>query len=151
MKNFTQRFLDGEQVQSRVLGFQEWMDVTNPTFEPDQEYRIKPKQFKFEVENEVTADSLLNDASKLLTERGKDYDKPEGERSMARIVAAFNAITGKEMTEVEGWEFMECVKAVRTHTGKTYHEDSMIDKISYAALKAEAGIKSNLTKAINGK
>lgn len=80
-----------------------------------------------------TAPDLLADAAAILAERGRERDKPNGERSMARAVAAFNAITGHDLTEVEGWRFMVCLKMARG-TGP----DDCLDLIGYAALAAEA-------------
>lgn len=85
----------------------------------------------------MTAPQLLNRAAELLEERGKQYDKPTGERSMAKTVSAFNAITGRDMTEREGWEFMLVLKQVRLFQATTHHQDSAEDAISYAALLAE--------------
>ena len=82
---------------------------------------------------------LLHAAADLMAERGKDYDQPDGERSMARAVAAFNAVTGRDLTETEGWGFMLLLKLVRQHQAKGWHKDSGRDAIAYAALMAEAG------------
>jgi len=97
----------------------------------------------------MKAEKLLKQAADVMNQRGKDYDKPDGERSMARTVAAFNLITGQNLTETEGWQFMETLKAVRIFTGKTRHEDSMLDGIAYASLKAESGINENIHHALN--
>ena len=87
----------------------------------------------------MKAEQFLRNGADVLAERGKEYDKPEGERSMARTVAALKAITGKELTEAEGWLFMECLKNVRQwQNPDRYHEDSAVDCVNYAALKAEA-------------
>ena len=85
-----------------------------------------------------TAPELLTRAADLMAERGKQYDQPQGERSMGRAVTAFNAITGQILTEAEGWLLMECVKNVRLWQRPGYHADSAEDCIAYAALKAEA-------------
>ena len=50
-----------------------------------------------------SAPELLNKAATLMAERGKQYDKPEGERSMAQTVAIFNLHHGLGMTEAQGW------------------------------------------------
>jgi hypothetical protein len=84
------------------------------------------------------AAEMLGRAAALLHERGQSYDKPEGERSMARTVSAFNAITGRDLTEAEGWLFMQQLKQVRLFTRSGYHADSAEDNIAYAALMAEA-------------
>jgi hypothetical protein len=70
--------------------------------------------------------------------RAKEYDQPEGERSMGKTVEAFNSITGRDLTEAEGWLFMEILKNVRMFQAPGYHADSAEDCIAYAALKAEA-------------
>lgn len=87
----------------------------------------------------MKAEQFLRQGADVLAERGKEYDKPEGERSMARCVAAFNAITGKDLTEAEGWLLLQTLKDVRQwqNPGR-YHEDSAVDCVNYSALKAEA-------------
>lgn len=81
---------------------------------------------------------FLKAAIRIQEERGKEYDKPEGERSMAAVVVAFNAITGQSLTEAQGWLLMEILKNVRLFTASGFHCDSALDGIAYASLKAEA-------------
>lgn len=81
---------------------------------------------------------FLNQAATTMAERGKQYDQPTGERSMARTVAAFNAITGQSMSESDGWLFMLILKQTRQWSTPAYHEDSAIDSVAYAALLAES-------------
>ena len=85
------------------------------------------------------AEGLLNSAAGKLRDRVTEYDKPEGERSAAQTVTAFNAITGRDLTESEGWLFLQLLKDVRqwSNVGK-FHADSAIDSVGYAALKGEA-------------
>lgn len=90
------------------------------------------------VEQPSTAPELLNQAAQLLAERGKQYDKSGEERSAAAIVAAFNAITKRDLTPGEGWLFMVLLKAVCFYSNtETPHRDSLEDMIAYAALHAE--------------
>lgn len=84
------------------------------------------------------APELLGRAAAHMHERGKTYDAPEGERSMGKAVAAFNAITGHALSESEGWLLLQVLKDVRLFTRSAYHADSAEDCIAYAALKAEA-------------
>lgn len=84
------------------------------------------------------APELLGRAARHMHDRASTYDKPEGERSMGRAVAAFNAITGHTLNESEGWLLLQVLKDVRLFTRETYHADSAEDCIAYAALKAEA-------------
>jgi hypothetical protein len=85
-----------------------------------------------------TAPDLLKQAAQLLAERGQQYDKSGNERSAAKIVAAFNAVTGRDLTPGEGWLFLVMLKAVRFYSNtETPHRDSLEDMIAYAALHAE--------------
>lgn len=87
----------------------------------------------------MKAQDYLHKAAALMDERGKQYDQPEGERSMGRAVLAFNAITGKDLTEPEGWLLLQVLKDVRQwQNPATFHADSAEDCVAYAALKAEA-------------
>ncbi len=77
-----------------------------------------------------------------MVERGKTYDPSGGEeRSMPRIVAAFNAIRGKDLTETDGWVFMQCLKMVRGAVTPG-HIDSSLDGVAYAALAGESALRS---------
>lgn len=86
----------------------------------------------------VMAPELLGRAAAHMHDRASTYDAPMGERSMGKAVAAFNAITGRDMSESEGWLFMTVLKHVRGFTRSDYHADSFEDGIAYAALMAEA-------------
>lgn len=84
-----------------------------------------------------SAYSIIWQAKKEMVEREEAYDAPGGERSMAKTVAAFNAIHGLGMTEVQGWQFMELLKIVRSSQGK-FKADNFVDGAAYAALAGEA-------------
>lgn len=87
----------------------------------------------------MKAPDLLRRAAEIMDERGKQYDKPDGERSMGRAVTAFNAITGRELTEAEGWLLLQVLKDVRQwQNPNKAHQDSLEDCIAYASLKAES-------------
>lgn len=84
------------------------------------------------------AENFLMQAAELLAERGKQYDQPDGERSMGKTIGAFNIITGRDLTEAEGWLIMTLLKRVRQYSGQGYHKDSAEDGVTYGALEAEA-------------
>jgi hypothetical protein len=86
----------------------------------------------------ISAIEFLERAADLMLERGQEYDTPEGERSMARTVAAFNVLTGNILSEQDGWMFMLLLKLARQQQSETWHQDSSEDAIAYAALMAEA-------------
>ena len=89
-----------------------------------------------------TAVEFLTKAGNLLIERAAQYDQPGGERSMGKTVDAFNTITGRTLSEAEGWFFMMMLKQVRFfQNAKCPHRDSIEDLIAYSSLFAEATMK----------
>lgn len=104
--------------------------VTHPLFPRD-----KPSKPSLPEPTKLDAPMLCKRAYDLLSERGKQYDGSNQERSMASTVAAFNAAYGTTMTELQGWHFMCLLKMVRQRAGG--HVDSAEDLIAYAALAAE--------------
>ena len=88
--------------------------------------------------NPTKAQDLLHRAADLMDERGKQYDQPSGERSMAATVAAFNAIAGYHLTEADGFLLMAILKMVRDQQRETPHRDSIEDLVAYASLYGEA-------------
>jgi len=87
---------------------------------------------------EPLAAELLGRAARHMHDRASTYDEPGGERSMGKAVSAFNAITGRSLTESEGWLLLQVLKDVRNFSREKPHQDSLEDCIAYAALKAEA-------------
>ncbi len=87
---------------------------------------------------------ILNEAVAIMAERGKSYDKSggEAERSMPKIVAMFNALTGHELTPEQGWKFMCCLELARSEQGE-YREDNYLDGAAYMALAGEEASEAN--------
>lgn len=83
----------------------------------------------------VTAPSILLKAREHLQDRAASRDS-DGERSMARTVAIFNAATGLTMSEAEGWLFMLALKIARSQAGG-YNADDFEDLTAYGALLGE--------------
>lgn len=86
----------------------------------------------------TSAIDFLERAADLMKERGKEYDSPEGERSAQSAVSAFNAITGRDLSESEAWLFMLVLKLTRQSAKKGFHRDSAEDAVAYSALMAES-------------
>ena len=86
----------------------------------------------------MKAPDILKKSAQHMIDRAATYDKPEGERSMAQTVKAFNTITGRDITTAEGWLMMAVLKQVRAfqNPGKP-HVDSLEDGPAYLALMAE--------------
>ena len=96
---------------------------------------------KMENKQDVTAADILRAGLKHMEDRATTYDKPEGERSMAATVAAFNAVTdGKVDTEEKGWLFMVLLKIVRSQQGD-FKLDNYEDGGAYFGLMGEAANK----------
>ena len=86
----------------------------------------------------MKADTILEKAAQHMRDRAAIYDKPEGERSMGKTVAAFNAITGRDLTTAEGWLMLAVLKQVRAFQNPAVpHVDSLEDGPAYLALMAE--------------
>ena len=87
------------------------------------------------------AHHFLEAAKGHLRARGVTYDKPTGERSMERTIKVFAALTDIQLTEEQGWLFMEALKQVRSLQGK-FKADNYEDLAGYAALRGEAAAKA---------
>lgn len=86
------------------------------------------------------AKNFLSEALKEMLDRETKYDQPSGERSMSTTVALFATLTGKEITETEGWKFMALLKLVRAQYNG-YRKDDYVDLSAYAALAGESASK----------
>jgi hypothetical protein len=93
--------------------------------------------------NYIKAPDILTAAADHMNERAQTYDSPEGERSMAKTVAAFNAITGCDLGESDGWLFMCILKMVRSEQCKALHVDSIEDLVAYSSLYGESKFKES--------
>ena len=88
---------------------------------------------------------LLRGAADTIAQRGQERDTSadgqQQERSMAACVAAFNALEGTQLTERQGWAFMQVLKMTRaaaTARNGRYNADDYLDGAAYAALGGEA-------------
>ncbi len=92
----------------------------------------------------TSATDVLNMAQKHLKDRGVTYDKPQGERSMERVVETFNVLADKKLTTEEGWMFMVILKLVRSQQGE-FKLDNFEDAAAYCGLMAEAACEGYST------
>lgn len=99
------------------------------------------------VERHVSAITILQDATQAILDRASTRDLP-AERSMARTVTAFNALTGNRLSETQGWLFMAVLKAARATAG-AHHGDDYVDGASYFGLAGEAAA-SEAARAAEG-
>lgn len=87
------------------------------------------------------APDFLKAGAKHMEDRAATYDAPAGERSMAKTVALFNTLVAdklkEELSEEDGWNFMQLLKLVRSKQG-AYHVDNYEDGAAYVALAGEA-------------
>ena len=83
------------------------------------------------------AKDFLAQADKEMADRATFYDAPQGERSMAKTVELFNVLKGTELTEEDGWKFMQLLKLVRSEQG-VFRADNFVDGAAYASLAGEA-------------
>lgn len=92
----------------------------------------------FAEDAHLTAPEILKRAAQHMEDRAAARDQPGGERSMARTVKAFNAITGHEISERDGWMFMVALKAARACTTQTGLSDDYEDGAAYFGLAGES-------------
>jgi hypothetical protein len=84
----------------------------------------------------------LEEAAETLKQRGVDYDGngyEGGERSMGKTVEIFRAITGIELSELDGWRFLISLKLARSTSGKP-KRDNYVDLAGYTALAGETAL-----------
>ena len=89
----------------------------------------------------LDASAYLEQALKEIEDRATSRDQPDGERSMSRAVAAFNALYDTRLTETQGWQFMSLLKKARGSQG-AHREDDYTDDVAYAALAAESAAET---------
>lgn len=99
---------------------------------------------KAEIARPIDADEILQIAEETIAQRGVMYDSTgqQQERSMGKVVAMFNALTGHELTNEQGWKFMCLLKLARSEQGE-FSIDSFFDLAAYAALAGEEAAKRN--------
>lgn len=83
-----------------------------------------------------SAADILREAAAVIEQRAAVRELPDGERSMARTVQAYNALTGSTLSELDGWIFM-CVLKLARGTAGAPQVDDFTDLGGYAALAAE--------------
>ena len=86
--------------------------------------------------NTERIEEIIDDVKKTISDRGKERDMEDGERTIPRCVTAFNSITGYTLSNEDGWLFMQLLKMCRSAQG-AYKYDDFRDGIGYAALRAE--------------
>lgn len=91
----------------------------------------------------MNASQLLRKAADTIDERAKERGETQ-ERSMAKTIEMFNSQWGTNLTEQQGWSFMQHLKTSRNLSG--HKDDDLIDKIAYMALEAEYVIQNNSDK-----
>lgn len=86
----------------------------------------------------MNASDILRKAADTIDERAKERGETS-ERSIKRTVEMFNAQWDTNLTEQQGWSFMQHLKAARNISG--HKDDDLVDKVAYAALEAECVIE----------
>lgn len=89
----------------------------------------------------TSAADLLRLAAETIEQRGKQngYDKKE-EKSAPKIATIYNAKKGTNLTPLDVWDLLICLKEARLEAilvNGSDPTDTLIDLISYSALKSE--------------
>lgn len=94
----------------------------------------------------MNAFQILDNIKAVQSERANEYSSEGSERSFHAVAVAFNAITGKDLTAAEVALVLQVLKDVRQWSSPNrLHEDSVLDSVSYAALKGEELFKQFYT------
>lgn len=89
----------------------------------------------------LTAVDFLARAAGHMADRAVTYDSPDGERSIAKTVEAFNALTNHNLTAQDGWLLMLLLKIARANQGD-FKLDNYEDLVAYSALLSESAAQS---------
>ena len=89
----------------------------------------------------TSAADLLRLAAETIEQRGKQngYDRKE-EKSAPKIATIYNAKKGANLTPLDVWDLLICLKEARLEailSNGSDPTDTLVDLISYSALKAE--------------
>ncbi len=89
----------------------------------------------------TSAADLLRIAAETIEQRGKQngYDRKE-EKSAPKIATIYNAKKGANLTPLDVWDLLICLKEARLEAilvNESDPTDTLVDLISYSALKAE--------------
>ncbi|WP_247191196.1 DUF6378 domain-containing protein [Escherichia coli] len=89
----------------------------------------------------TNAEDLLRLAAETIEQRGKQngYDRKQ-EKSAPKIATIYNAKKGANLTPLDVWDLMICLKEARLEAilvNGSDPTDTLVDLISYSALKAE--------------
>lgn len=89
----------------------------------------------------TSAADLLRIAAETIEQRGKQngYDRKE-EKSAPKIATIYNAKKGANLTPLDVWDLLICLKEARLEAilvNGSDPTDTLVDLISYSALKAE--------------
>lgn len=88
-----------------------------------------------ERSSRLNAVQILNKGVTCIGDRAATRDQDQ-ERSMAKCVKIFNAYSGTNLSEKDGWMFMVCLKMAREAQGG-FNIDDYIDGAAYFALAGE--------------
>lgn len=86
----------------------------------------------------TSASDFLSEGLRILSERGKQYD-PSGTKEMSfdNVAEAFNCLTNSRLKASDICLLLALLKVVRQNASKSFHEDSAVDFVNYAALHGE--------------
>lgn len=85
-----------------------------------------------------TAIEFLNDCIDVQSQRGKEYQGDDNERSFQTVADAFNTITGRDLKASDICLILTTLKLVRQYSDPNrLHADSLLDGVSYMSLWAE--------------
>ncbi len=108
-----------------------------PSDDQESSAEIKTRRKESLQSHPIKAQDFNRIGREVLLKRGQQRGKEEGERSMAKTVAAFNQLFDKDLTITEGYQFMACHKMSRS-SFRVYRVDDYVDQQNYSSLAGES-------------
>ena len=131
--------LNCDRVYGHSFQCLELVQAVDEPIDPSEEFHLNKTTKPTWEEGMKSSTDYLQEAMDVQVERGKQYDATgSGERSFKATAEAFNAITGASLKGSDVCLILQCLKDIRQYSDPTrLHEDSLLDKVSYASLWAE--------------
>ena len=114
-----------------------WVDEivgNNPYI--DGQLQPKGEGMKFRVKEEITAQSILQEAINAISDRAP-YRDANGKKTFELASEIFSKVVGHDLDEHDACMFLACVKLARSQQGE-FHVDDFVDASAYISLAGEA-------------
>jgi hypothetical protein len=118
------------------VGIMEHPDIVKEQEDWCQPVVIKPVAAQSLLKEDITAQSILQEAIDCISDRAPFRDA-NGEKSIELAAEVFSKLTGHDLTEYDACIFLACIKLARSQRGE-FTRDDYVDAASYIGLAGES-------------